>query len=261
VSTAQRLKARYRSPSFRALREAGPPTSWLMIGAVASLVPIAILAIVGVKNVAVLLTVPFMLFALVARLDRDGWRIRRALAEIAWQQRRRWRWGALPVDPVSADAWLAASPDAPPAVRASVLTTAGRDAEARALLQGSVGVAPDEAGLDARLRILFAAADAGRHSIADALAALDGSPGFDALPADERRYQRLTLAWSVAWLRIRSRQPWRHELATALRPMAPFRAPPRYRLIHVMQQYALAIAYLGALGATWAIATLSDAVS
>ena len=261
MSAVQRLKVRYRSPSFRALRDAGPPTSWLVISAVCCLVPIALLYLAGLDNVVALLAVPFLVFAIVARLDRDGWRIRMALSEVAYEQRRRWRWGTLPVDPTTADAWLSANPDAPPEVRASVMTTAGRDAEARALVEASNTAAPAEAIRFARMRILFATEDSGRHSFVDALAALEATPGFDVLPSEERRYQRLTLAWSVAWLRIRSREAWRHDLATVLRPMAPFRAPRRYRLFHTLQQYALAIAYLGALAATWAIATLADALA
>ena len=63
----------------------------------------------------------------------------------------------------------------------------------------------------------------------------------------------------MAWLRIRSREPWRHDLASVLRPLAPFRSPARYRLFHILQQYALAIAYLGALAVMWVINTLADA--
>ena len=261
MSAVQRFKVRYRSPSFRALRDAGPPTSWLAVSAVCCFIPIAVLYIAGVDNVAALLAVPFLVFAIVARLDRDGWRIRMALAEIAYQQRRRWRWGTLPVEPMTAGAWLSAYPDAPPEVRASVMTTAGRDAEARAVLQASNAEPPADAVRFARMRILFAAEDAGDHSIADAVAALDRAPGFGALPPEERRYQRLTLAWSMAWLRIRSSEPWRHELATVLRPLAPFRAPRRYRLLHILQQYALAIAYLVALATTWLLAALGDALA
>ena len=257
MSAVQRLKVRYRSPSFRALRDAGPPTSWLVIGAVLCAIPIALLYLAGVKNVASLLVVPFFVFALIAWLDRDGWRIRMALSEVAWQQRRRWRWGTLPVDPSTAETWLGSHPDAPPEVRASVMITAGRNADARALLKASGPEAPADAIRFARLRILFAAEDAEDHSIQDALDRLEATPGFDDLQADERRYQRLTLAWSMAWLRIRCREPWRADLATAFRPMAPFRAPGRYRLFHRLQQYALAIAYIVALAVTWLLASLA----
>jgi len=259
LSAVQRFKVRYRSPSFRALRDAGPPTSWLVIGAVLCAIPIGLLYLAGVENVASLLVVPFFVFALIGWLDRDGWRIRMALSEVAWQQRRRWQWGTLPVDPATAETWLASYPDGPPEVRASVMMTAGRSADARLLLDASAPEAPADAVRFARLRILFAAEDAGDHSIQNALERLEATPGFDDLPADERRYQRLTLAWSIAWLRIRSREPWRHDLAAAFRPMAPFRAPRRYRLFHRLQQYALAIAYIVALGVTWLLASLAGA--
>jgi hypothetical protein len=259
LSAVQRFKVRYRSPSFRALRDAGPPTSWLVIGAVLCAIPIALLYLAGVNNVASLLVVPFFVFVLIGWLDRDGWRIRMALSEVAWQQRRRWQWGTLPVDPATAETWLASYPDAPPEVRASVMMTAGRNADARVLLGGSEPEASADAIRFARLRILFAAEDTEDHSIPNALERLEATPGFDDLPADERRYQRLTLAWSIAWLRIRSREPWRHDLAAAFRPMAPFRAPRRYRLFHRLQQYALAIAYIVALGVTWLLASLTGA--
>ena len=259
MSAVQRFKVRYRSPSFRALRDAGPPTSWLVIGAVLCAIPIALLYLAGVNNVASLLVVPFFVFVLIGWLDRDGWRIRMALSEVAWQQRRRWQWGTLPVDPATAETWLASYPDAPPEVRGSVMMTAGRNADARVLLGGSEPEASADAIRFARLRILFAAEDTEDHSIPNALERLEATPGFDDLPADERRYQRLTLAWSIAWLRIRSREPWRHDLAAAFRPMAPFRAPRRYRLFHRLQQYALAIAYIVALGVTWLLASLAGA--
>jgi hypothetical protein len=256
VDAVRRFRARYRSPSFRALRDAGPPTTWLVASAVLCLVPIVLLAIAGV-DVVPLLAVPFLVFALVGWLDRTGWRIRMALSEVAAQQRRRWTWGTLPVDPETANTWLATHPEAPPEVRASVMTTAGRDADARALLDAAIPGAAGDAVRFARLRILFGAQDAGDHSIADALARLEATPGFGDLPADDRRYQRLSLAWSMAWLRIRSGDPWRHELATVLPPFAPFRVPGRYRLFHLIQQYALAIAYALALAITWAISELA----
>ena len=63
------------------------------------------------------------------------------------------------------------------------------------------------------------------------------------------------------FLFMEEREPWRHDLAAAFRPMAPFRAPRRYRLFHRLQQYALAIAYIVALGVTWLLASLASAPS
>jgi hypothetical protein len=229
------------------MRNAGPPTRWLAIAAVLSAIPIVLLYLVGVDDVTPLLALPFLAFALVGRLDRDGWRIRLAMAELALRQRAHWTWGKLPVDPISAESWLAVHPDAPPEARASVMATAGRYADARALVAAAKAETPVGAVRLARLRTAFAAEDAGDHSIANALEILDRTPELRELPPAEQRYQRLSLAWSMAWLRIRSGDAWRAELAAAIRAFAPFRVPMRVRLFLVIQQYALAIAYVVAV--------------
>jgi hypothetical protein len=243
VEAVRRWNARRRTPSARAMRDAGPPIQWLAIAAVLSVVPIVLFFAAGVEDVTPLLALPFLAFALVGRLDRDGWRIRLAMAELAIRQRAHWTWGTLPVDPVSTEAWLAAYPNAPPEARASVMATAGRYGDARALVAAAKADAPVGVVRLARLRIAFAAEDAGDHSIANALEVFDGTPELRELPPAEQRYQRLSLAWSMAWLRVRSGDAWRDELAAAVRAFAPFRVPMRVRVFLVIQQYALAIAY------------------
>jgi len=81
-------------------------------------------------------------------------------------------------------------------------------------------------------------------------------PALADVPTDERRYQRLSLAWSISWLRIRAGEPWRDDFAEAVRPYAPFRVPPRFLVVHVIQQYALPIAYAGALLILWILGLL-----
>lgn len=215
----------------------------------------------GLRDGRVLVAVPFFVFVAACAADRRGWLIRMATAEVAVRQRERWQWGALPIDPLAADAWLASHTEAPPEVRTTVLATAGRHEEARAVL----ATASPETSLDRvrieRLRILFAAEAADDHSIADALARLDQIPALADVPADERRYQRLSLAWSIAWLRIRAGEHWRDDLAAAVRPLAPFRVPLRYRIFHGIQQYALPIAYAGALFIVWAIGLLDTVIA
>ena len=256
MEAVRRFNSRRRSPSIRALRDAGPPIRWLIAAGILSIPFVIVLFVAGVRDTRVLVAAPFLLFVAVCAADRRGWRVRMATAEVAARQRERWQWGALPIDPLAADAWLAAHADAPPEVRATVLATAGRADEARVLLErASPSTPPDTVRLE-RLRILFAAEAAADHSIDDALERLDRVPGLADVPADEQRYQRLSLAWSIAWLRIRAGEPWRDDLAEAVRPLAPFRVPPRLRLLHAIQQYALPVAYVGALLIVWGLGLL-----
>lgn len=256
MEAVRRFNARRRSPSVRALRDAGPPIRWLIAAGVGSLLLVVVLFIVGVQDGRVLVFVPFVVFVTVCAADRRGWRVRMATGEVAVRQRERWQWGALPIDPLAADAWLAAHADAPPEVRATVLATAGRPDEARGLLErASPTTALDQVRLE-RLRILFAAEAAEDHSIDDALARLERVPALADVPADEQRYQRLSLAWSIAWLRIRGGERWRDDLADAVRPFAPFHVPARFSLVHVIQHYALPIAYAGALLIVWLLGLL-----
>lgn len=253
MEAVRRFNSRRRSPSIRALRDAGPPIRWLIAAGFLSIPLVILLFMAGVRDTRVLVAAPFALFVAVCAADRRGWRVRMATAEVAARQRERWRWGPLPIDPLAADAWLAAHADAPPEVRATVLATAGRPGEARALLERASPSTPLDTVRLERLRILFAAEAAEDHSIDDALTRLAEVPALRDMPADEQRYQRLSLAWSIAWLRIRAGEPWRDDLAEAVRPFAPFSVPPRFRLIHVIQQYALPIAYAGALLIVWGL--------
>jgi hypothetical protein len=91
AGAVRRWYARRRSPSIRALREAGPPTWWLLAAAPLSLIPVVVLFAAGVNNLAVFLAMPVIAFVLVGLLDRKGWRIRMAMTEVAVRQRERWR--------------------------------------------------------------------------------------------------------------------------------------------------------------------------
>jgi hypothetical protein len=256
VEAVRRFNSRRRSPSIRALRDAGPPVRWLIAAVIASLLVVVVLFVVGVREGRVLVVVPFFVLLATCAADRRGWRIRMATAEVAVRQRERWQWGRLPIDPLAADAWLAAHADAPPEVRATVLVTAGRQDEARALLATASPADPVDRVRVERLRILFAAEEVEDHSIDDALARLDRVPELADIPADEQRSQRLSLAWSMAWLRIRAGEPWRDDLARAVLPFAPFRVTPRFLFVHVVQHYAFPIAYVGALFIVWGLGLL-----
>ena len=85
------------------------------------------------------------------------------------------------------------------------------------------------------------------------------APELADIPSDERRSQRLALAWSLAWLRIRAGEPWRTEFANAIRDLGPFQVTRRFQVFHAIQQYALPIAYVLALLIVWALG-LGDAL-
>jgi hypothetical protein len=238
---------------MRALREAGPPIRWIVAAISLALAAVIILYVAGFENRAVLLAIPFVAFLMVGLLDRDGWRIRMAMAEVATRQREHWRTGTLPIDPPSAEAWLSEHPDARPVERASVLVTVGRREDAIALLDAAVGETPTETVGIARLRLTLDPTIDERASERMVLERLERLPAFAALPANEQRYQRLAASWSIAWLRIKRGAPWRGAFAAAIRNLGPFHVPRRYRAFHAIQQFALPIAYVLALLIVWVL--------
>jgi hypothetical protein len=244
VDRLRRFDARYRSPSFKALRLAGPPVRWLVAAGVAGLAAVIGLWFAGMREPAILIAVPALAFTVACLLDRDGWRIRMATGELAALQRSRWTRGRLPADPASAADWLAANPDAPALDRAAVLVTAGRFAEARALVDATSGATPEEIVRLARMRLTVAAAAGDTTLDPAAIEAFNRLPELAAVAEPERRYQRLSLAWSIAWLEIRADRPWRRAFTDALRPLGPFRPPARYVAFHAIQHCAFPIAYL-----------------
>ena len=244
---------------MRALREAGPPIRWIVAAIPLALAVVIVLYIAGVENQAVLLAIPFVAFVLVGLIDRDGWRIRMAMAEVATRQREHWRTGTLPIDPPSAEAWLSEHPDARPVERASVLVTVGRREEAIALLDAAVGETPTETVGIARLRLTLDPTIDDDAPERTSLERLERLPEFAALPASEQRYHRLAASWSIAWLRIKAGTPWRGAFAAAIRDLGPFHVPLRYRAFHAIQQFALPIAYVLALLIVWVLG-LGDAL-
>ena len=260
MHVVRRWNVRRRSPSIRALRDAGPPLRWLIVAGVVGVGMVIVLFLAGVHDGRVLVWVPGMTLLVASSADRDGWRIRMAMAEVATRQRDQWQTARLPIDPLSAEAWLAARPDAPVRERASALVTAGRHADARALLEDAVGETASESVGIGRLRLVLDPAVMG-GSDEQGLAQLEALPAFDRLTAGERRYHRLSLAWSMAWQRIERGRPWRESFAEAARHAAPFRVPLRFRAFHALQQlavpvaYALALLILSALGLTDALLT------
>jgi hypothetical protein len=244
VEAFRRFDARRRSPSYKAIQLAGPPVRWLVGAGFAGLAVVVILALSGVRDSTVLIAVPPIAFTVACLLDGDGWRIRMATGELAALQRLRWSRGQLPADPLSAEAWLGAHPDAPALDRMAVMVTAGRTAEASRLADGVVGATPVDVVRLARMRLTVAAALAGVAPDRAAVEAFERLPELATIDEPERRYQRLSLAWSIAWLEINADRPWRAALAEALRDLGPFRPPRRFVAFHALQQFALPIAYV-----------------
>ena len=146
-----------QDPSSRALRDAGPPAGQVFAGLVVAVAIAIILSSrenpigpfwVVVEGAGALCT------GIVAVADRDGWRIRKALAYIGLNQRSRWGRGSMPESPTEAAAWLedAANADASALERASILIGIDRWAEARALLDECIPSTDHERAWLVRIR-------------------------------------------------------------------------------------------------------------
>ena len=235
---------RINAPGQRAMRGAGPPPIPTAVAIVGGVALAGVIWLVRYEDGPPWLAfglIPGTLTAALAVADRDGWRIRAAIATVGLEQVRRWGGaGSMPRTVAAAERWLAdpARADEPPLRRVSVMTVAGRWDAARAAL---MGIEPrDDIERASRMRLL-AVIDgraAGRIDEAPVRAELDALD----LPPAERRYQRLSLAWSQAWLDIVARRPWRRPFADAIRGLGPFALPARVRLIIAIQQLAAPIA-------------------
>jgi hypothetical protein len=208
------------------------------------LVAVLVFWLAGVRDSTVLIALPLIAFAAACLVDGDGWRIRMATAELAHLQVKRWPYGRIPSDAATAESWLDANPDAPLIDRATVMVTANRLVEARDLLADEVASDALGAVRLARIRLTIMAALGERRIDAEASDTFARMPELGLVPPAERRYQRLALAWSAAWLQIRDDRPWREQLAETVRDLGPFHPPTRYIVFHGIQQFALPIAYL-----------------
>jgi hypothetical protein len=224
----------------RLVREAGPPT-WQDLLAIVLATTIGGLVYVQPG----LGTWPAILVALVitatpAALDIDGWRIRRGIAWLAAEQRR--RMADLPKTPAAADRWLAGSGEsAPELTRASILMMADRLDESQALVDA---FEPATAEDRARRERLLAALAGLRSGTVDPRAAL---AAIAALPPDLQPYHRLSLAWSTAWVDASNHRPWRAAFARASRTIGPGGVPTRFLAWQALQELLLPICLLVAV--------------
>jgi hypothetical protein len=235
------LVERFRSPSGRAIRSAGPRERDVAAGAILSLAVIAIGWLAGILRSVpwpAWMVIPVVILSAVALADGDGWRIRRAMAYVAIQQRKRWTHGRIPATPSLARRWLQdpSNADAGGLERASALFTIGDVAAAGAALDSVVprdGV--EVAGLT-RMRAVFRARETGVVDMVAIRAATDG------LSADERRYQLTAAAFSQAWLDIANGRPWRSTFARAVRGLGPHVVPLPVGIWIAVQELAAPIA-------------------
>lgn len=234
------LLDRVRGPGPKALRDAGPP-QWQVIAAVlGGGVLDVVLALVAWRDLplAAYVVPPFILTLAVSLADRTGVPVRRAIAWVGMEQRRRWT-GRLPISKGGAERWLAdPPPDAGPFERASALLTAGRPADAAAVLERFEPASSSDRVRLGRLRASVAAA-------LDPGAALDMSAVRAAvadLPPAEARYHLVSAAWTQAWLDISRRRPWRERFAAVAVAHQPYELPARVGAMLVVQQFAGPIA-------------------
>ena len=225
------------APARRLLRDAGPP-NWQNVLAIVLAGPIAAFVYVqpgmgfwpAVLSVLVVTTIP-------AALDLSGWRIRRGMAWLGAEQRR--RMADMPKTPAAADRWLAGSGgSASELMRASMLLMADRLDESRAQVEAFEPATPEDR---ARRERMLAALDGMRSGTVDPRSAL---AAIDALPPADQPYHRISLAWSTAWVDASNQRPWRAAFAEASRSIPREGIPTRYLVWQALQELLLPICVL-----------------
>jgi hypothetical protein len=216
----------------RLLRDAGPPTVWVVAAFVACAPILALASIATGASRLILVIASLAVLAVPSILDRDGWRIRIGMAWLAAEQRRRLQTPLkMPRTPAGAERWLE-QPAASDAglTQASVLLIAGRTAEARRLVESHPVENPEDR---ARVARLLAAIDGLEQGRVDPTAA---NAAIDALPTEARRYHRMSLAWSTAWVEGANKRVWRRAFAEASEGIGAAGIPVRYLAYGAFQE-------------------------
>jgi hypothetical protein len=180
--------------------------------------------------------IPIAAFIVVGLADRDAIVARRAIIEYSGIQAGR-RPQGYPTDREAADTWLADPENAGenPVRRAYILVLAERADDARAELDRVDASDPSDVASAERLRATWDAADDGTWD-ASRFEQIVAS-----LPEDERRWQRLALAWMFASDALRRVRPWRDEFVRSVRDLGPWHTPARGWFVIVTQQFTFAI--------------------
>jgi hypothetical protein len=225
----------------RLVRDAGPPTWQDLLAIVLAVTLGAVVYLQPGLGLWPAILVALVITATPAALDRDGWQIRRGMAWLAAEQRRRMT--DMPRTPAGADRWLAGSGEAAPELtRASILMMADRQDDARALVEAVVPSTPEDR---ARRERLLAALDGLRSGTVDPRAAL---AAIAALPPELQPYHRLGLAWSTAWVEASQHRAWRPAFAEASRALGRVEIPTRLLAWHGIHEFLLPICLLIAVG-------------
>ena len=221
-------------PARRLLRDAGPPGSWVAISYLAAAMIAAALWQPRGDHRGVAIAV-LAIAILPSLIDRTGWRIRMGMSWLAAEQRR--RMSHLPRTPAGAARWLAspAAADESPFHRASFLLMAGGTAEARALVEATPAIEPEDRARAARL---IAAFDGLERGTVDPRAA---EAAIAELPPELARYHRISLAWSTAWVDVINGRPWRRSFARACEGIRTGEVPARFVAWQVVQESLPAI--------------------
>lgn len=220
----------------RLLRDAGPPQAWVVVTIVAAapILGAAAIAEGAARNALIFLALAIL--TLPSHLDRTGWRIYLGMAWLAAEQQRRLSGLRLPRTAAGADRWLS-RPDVAAAglAQASALMTAGRWADARALVESYEPTDLEDPARIARMLAAIDGMETGRLDPTSARAAIA------ALPADLRRYHELSLAWSAAWVATGRRKPWREDFARASAAITTDGIPARFLVFGAVQELLLPI--------------------
>ncbi len=235
------LLERIRSPSRRALRDAGPRDRDVLAGAIVSGLLIAVGWWAGpLRDVPwpAWAAIPVVILTAIAVADRDGWRIRRAMAYVAIRQRARWTRGRIPTTPSLARQWLLdpANAGASGAERASVQFMAGDIAAASATLDAYHPTGAVELASRTRMLAVVRARGTGLVDLDAIRRATEGLTG------DERRYQLTAASFSQVWLDVEAGRPWRIGFAHAVRELGPHPVPPHIAAMIGVQEMAAPIA-------------------
>ena len=221
----------------RLLRDAGPPTWQNVLAAVVAAIVASVIYAQPSLGVWPAILTALAIATAPAALDVDGWRIRRGMAWLVFEQRR--RMADLPRTPAAADRWLTGSREsAPELTRASILMMADRADEARAVVDAYV---PATAEDRVRRERLLAALTGLRSGTLDQRATL---AAIEALPPELQPYHRISLAWSTAWVNTSGHRPWRAAFAEASRGIGPREIPTRLLAWHAIQELLLPICLL-----------------